>query len=391
MNEISWTNRGSCLSRNEGNSMDSATIHVLHVEDNPGDADLIGLALAGMSRQRFSVFHAATLAKGLDYLRTGTHCDVVLLDLSLPDATGELTVVRTREAAPSLPIVITTGFDDVEFGERMVALGAQDYLVKGDLSGPMVWRAIRHAIARMQQSLEREALLEEMRASVEVKNKMLGILAHDLRNPIGAISGYAELIELTETAPLTDRTKKSLAAIVDSTNYMNDLIGDVLALAVAETGDITLFRQRIDLDVVVRKSVSLCAIAAEKKGVRLETGSATVWVEGDPVKLEQVLTNLVSNAIKFSQSGDRVSVSAVAFDGDVRLSVTDQGEGIPPSVMARLFQPFVKGRKGTAGERSNGLGLYICSRIVDTHGGRIEVESEEGCGATFTVILPLEH
>ena len=140
-----------------------------------------------------------------------------------------------------------TGFDDAEFAEQMVALGAQDYLVKGDASSPMVWRAIRYAITRMQQAIERESLVNELRASVEMKNRMFGILAHDLRNPIGAISGHAEFTEMMEADILSDRTKGSLAAIRESATFMNDLIKDVLAMAVAEAGEVTVIRQMTDI------------------------------------------------------------------------------------------------------------------------------------------------
>jgi len=370
--------------------MDSlaAQVRVLVVEDDPGDSELITIALKESSRPRFQVSHAASLAEAVEHIRSGIGGDVVLLDLSLPDAGGEATVTRMREAAPDLPIVIMTGLDDGEFAERMVALGAQDYLVKGDSSAPMIWRAIRYAITRMQQAIERESLVKELRASVEMKNKMFGILAHDLRNPVGAITGHVEFLEMTEEERMTARTKRSLATIRDSAVYMNDLIEDVLALAVADADDVVVIRQTTDLGAVARKAASAAAVAAERKQVRLEIDAPTVWIPGDPLKLEQVSNNLITNAIKFSRAGDVVTVSTRTGGDAASLSVADRGVGIPPGLRETLFKPFVKGMTGTAGERSNGLGLYICSRIVAAHGGRIEVDSECGQGSVFTVILP---
>jgi len=366
----------------------AAEIRVLIVEDNPGDADLVAIALAGSTRPRFLISGAATLAKAVEHIRSGAGTDVVLLDLSLPDASGEATVARMRKAAPNLPIVIMTGHDDAEFAERMVAIGAQDYLVKGDASGPIIWRAIRYAITRMQQAIEREVLVEELRASVEMKNRMFGILAHDLRNPIGAVSGYAEFLEMTDEDRGSERVKRSLATIRESAAYMNDLIEDVLALAVADAGEVTLVRQTIDVGTLARNSVAFSAVAAERKGVRLRVDEQAVWIAGDAVKIGQVLNNLIGNAIKFSKAGDVVTVSVTRDERFARLSVADQGIGIPDGVRANLFKPFIKGKTGTGGEPSNGLGLYICSRIVDAHGGGIEVNSEAGTGTTFTVILP---
>lgn len=367
----------------------SSDVTVLVVEDNPGDARLISIALAESERPRFTVFHAQCLSEALGHIHGGLSIDVVLLDLSLPDAVGEVTVARVREAAPNLPIIITTGLDDALFAERMVALGAQDYLVKGSgISASMLSRTIRYAITRMHQAMERDALVEELRASVEMKNKMFGILAHDLRNPIGVINGYAEFIEMIEAGHLSERMQSSLKAIKDSAGYMTNLVEDVLAMAVADAGEIKVIRRWLDLDGVVRRAVTLCDIAAEKKNVRLSVEAQPVWIMGDPVKIEQMLNNLISNAIKFSRDGDMVTVAADACDSGVTLSVIDQGDGIPPGIKANLFTPFVKGKPGTAGESSNGLGLYICSRIVEAHGGRIEVVSEIGRGTTFTVTLP---
>lgn len=368
----------------------SGYVNVLVVEDNPGDARLIQAALVESQHPIFRVSFATTLAGAENHLRdNGTATNVILLDLSLPDVTGEATVVRMREAAPDLPIVIMSGLDDDLFAERAVALGAQDYLVKGAFTGPMLWRAITYAVTRMQLSIERESLVNELRATIEIKNKMMGILAHDLRNPIGAISGYAEFLEMTEAKTLSQRMVNSLQVIRESATFMNNLMEEVLSLAVADAGEIVVNRQRINLGTLARQAAAITAMAAEKKQIRLKVEAETVWIEGDGVKLEQVLNNLIVNAIKFSKPGDVITVSVPASDARGKvLCVSDQGTGISPDVMANLFQPFVKGKAGTAGEQSNGLGLYICSRIVAAHGGTIEVDSKEGGGASFTIILP---
>ncbi|OAN50803.1 hypothetical protein A6A04_17020 [Paramagnetospirillum marisnigri] len=364
------------------------SLRVLVVDDNPGDAELIAVALAESTLPEFQVSFAVTLVEARCHLGSSNGPDIVLLDLSLPDAMGEETLLRMREAAPSLPIIIMTGQDDALFAERTVALGAQDYLVKGYFTGPMLWRAISYAITRINLMLEREALVKDLRATVEMKNKLFGILAHDLRNPIGAVSGYAEFLEMTEENSLSPRMVSSLTAIREAASFMNDLIEEVLELAIADAGDIKVNWQCINLVAVAEEAVAIGSVAAEKKQVHLIVDAKPAWTEGDAVKVKQVLNNLICNAIKFSSAGDVVTVSVSEDEGGKRLSVSDHGSGIPPDVMANLFKPFVKGKIGTAGERSNGLGLYICSRIVEAHGGRIEVDSKEGQGTTFVVILP---
>lgn len=363
-------------------------LRILLVEDSPGDAELIRISLSEGATSRFQVQHVTLLGEAIAYLEAGNGADVILLDLSLPDAEGEITVSRMRGHAPGLPIVIMTGFDDPDFAARMVASGAQDYLVKGDASGRTIWRAIRYAISRMQAAQERETLVKELRALVDLKNRMFGILAHDLRNPIGAAAGYAEMIEYFDGDKLTDRMRGSLHSILDATTYMNALIDDVLSLAVTEADDVNLIRRNFDLGELVGKAVETASVTAGRKGVRLTAEGEAVVVEADPLKIEQVLNNLISNAVKFSQSGDEVVVSARNTEAGPQFAVTDHGTGIPPGVRDHLFVPFAKGQTGTGGERSNGLGLYICSRIVEAHQGRIEVQSEIGKGSVFTVTLP---
>ena len=361
---------------------------VLLIEDDPGDADLILIALRGCSHPRFQVVHRLTLAEGLGELQQNSRIEVVLLDLSLPDAHGADTVKRVRESVPDLPIVILTGLEDEAFSQRMLDLGAQDYLVKGEVGGAAVARAIRYAIARMHLGIERESLVKELRASVEMKNKMFGVLAHDLRNPIGVISGWVELTELTEAEQISEKVQVALRAIADSANFMNALIADVLAVAVAEAAEVTLQKQKFDLAGLIGKAAEEALFAAGQKNLRLVTELLPAPITADKVKIHQVLNNLIANAIKFSYPGAEIILTVRSLEEECVFSITDHGAGIPPAIRGKLFQPFCKGQKGTSGERTNGLGLYICSRIIAAHQGRIDVESEEGKGTVFSVSLP---
>lgn len=361
-------------------------LRVLLVEDDPGDAELIMIALNECGRPSFDVVHCKTLASGLEELRNNPDFDVVLLDLSLPDASGDKTVTQAREAAPDLPIVILTGFDSWGFSQQMLALGAQDYMTKGNVDGAAVSRAIRYAITRMRLTIEREAMVKELRASVEMKNRMLGILAHDLRSPISVILGRIEYLEIVEEK-LSDKVSSCHTAITESATFMNELIGEVLAVAIAEAGEIKLNRQRVDLLSLASRAIEALAPVADKKGVGLIVDGGPTWVELDVLKIEQVLNNLIGNAIKFSNRGGVVRVSVGSSDGTCFMRIEDQGVGIPSAIRAQMFEPFCKGQKGTSGERTNGLGLHICSRIAAAHQGRIEVESEPGKGATFLVSL----
>jgi signal transduction histidine kinase len=366
----------------------TSPIRVLIVEDNPGDAQLTAVALAESKQPKFHITFASTMQMACELLYSDSIIDIVLLDLSLPDIRGEDTVLRMCNVAPGLPIIIMTGLDNIPFAQRMVALGAQDYLVKGDFTYQLLWRAISYAITRMHQTLERETLVRELRDSVNMKNKLLGLLAHDLRNPIGAINGHAEIMEMTGETDLSKQMVKSLRAIQESATYMNGLIEDVLSIALANASEIIVNRKRNDMEAIVRKVADMEAVHSKKKQVRLHIDAKQIWADVDALKIEQVLDNLINNAIKFSKPNDVVTISVINTGDGVRLAVSDHGSGISSETMKNLFKPFIKGKPGTAGEPSNGLGLYICSQIVEAHGGKIHIDTKDGVGTTFAVNLP---
>ncbi|MBF0168827.1 MAG: hybrid sensor histidine kinase/response regulator [Alphaproteobacteria bacterium] len=371
-------------------------IKTLIVEDDIGDATLVLMALQASKTPSFDVTHVMTLKEAIEHA-TVFETHVILLDLSLPDAMGIDTVSRMRKAAPRLPIVIMTGLDDSRVANMMMEMGAQDYLVKDGEPEKTVLRAVQNSITRMQSIVEREELLSHLTATIEVNKRLLGLLAHDLRNPIGVISGYAELLEMSFTGQASGETgenlKTWLASIREASEIASSLIKEVLSMAMSEAEGIAINRKPFDLYGLTARAVEHNNILGQKKRVRIcldPQVAAAFPVMADAIKLEEVLNNLIGNAIKFSHPGSEVVVSLAREESAVRLSVADKGDGIAPEVRDGLFQPFCHGKRGTAGEGTNGLGLYICDQIVRAHGGRIDVQSESGKGARFEVTLPSE-
>jgi signal transduction histidine kinase len=368
-------------------------VKVLVVEDNAGDAQLIAAALTESVHPKFHASFSGSLTSAQERLKSADTPDVILLDLSLPDANGEQTLINVREVAPRIPIVIMTGFDDASFAEHMVALGAQDYLIKGDFTGPMLWKAIVYAITRMHSIIERDEMLSQLTAAIETKKRLFGILAHDLRNPISVISGYADLLEMSLGAKIDDQPKMWINNIHSSAHKAICLIKDVLSMAMSETTEITLNTRPVDITKLVAQAVERNNLLGQKKDVKAQLVSPEVgipMIHGDAIKLDELLNNLIGNAIKFSHPGGKVQVSIATEREGVLLRVTDQGVGIAPEVQDSLFQPFCRGRTGTAGESTNGLGLYICAQIASAHGGSIGVASPLGKGTEFTVVLPIK-
>lgn len=233
----------------------------------------------------------------------------------------------------------------------------------------------------------------ELAASNEQKNRLMGMLAHDLRSPLQVIAGYAQLLEKRMGDRLGDAERAFLERIRESSLFMRHLVEDALSLSAVQAGKLRLVPRSTDIAELVRRNISMNRVLAEGKAMTIELSIADGLppeVEIDPAKLEQVLNNLLSNAIKYSDRGAAIRVGVSSRDDHVRIAVADDGRGIPAAELDQLFQPFARsGKPGTAGETTVGLGLYICRTIVEGHGGRIRVDSEHERGSTFTVELPL--
>ncbi|MCR9143224.1 MAG: sensor histidine kinase [bacterium] len=241
--------------------------------------------------------------------------------------------------------------------------------------------------ANHELTKKNRALLELSRQ----KNQLVGMAAHDLRNPLGVIRGYGEFI-LKDGENLSENQRTFLKRIHDSSDFMLTLVEDLLDFSRVTAGVLDLHKVEVTLPDLLSSIASLNRILAEKKNIQIEERYAPDLprILVDPGKLEQVINNLISNAVKYSEPDTGIQISADRREDVVRIAVRDQGQGIPEAELGTLFEPFVRASvQGTAGEKSTGLGLAIVKNIVEGHGGRIEVESAVNQGSQFTVTLPV--
>lgn len=250
---------------------------------------------------------------------------------------------------------------------------------------------LNNELANLQRELaKKNAELERLN---EQKNQFLGIAAHDLRNPLNAILMYSEFL-LDEASEALDEEQLEFVSIIrSSSEFMLRLVNNLLDVAKIESGKLQLDLASTDLKSLVERNISVNRALASRKQIELSltcVGDIPTLVV-DPSKIEQVLNNLVTNAIKFSEPGSAVKVLLEEKETQVILSVRDHGPGIPPEELDKLFQPFQKTSvRATGGEQSTGLGLAIVRKIVQGHQGEIWVESERGKGSVFYVSLPME-
>lgn len=250
---------------------------------------------------------------------------------------------------------------------------------------------LNNELANLQRQLSKQNA--ELARLNTLKSQFLGMAAHDLHHPLYVIQMYSEFIREEAAARLEPTHLEFLDIIQQSSETMRQMIADYLDITAIEAGKLVLETAVHDIAALICAGVRRQTVLAEAKGIALHLSTpdrAGVMVDCDPAKLDQIVSNLVSNAVKYSHTGTTVRVDLSAQGTEAVLAVTDQGPGIPAKMMTRLFEPFERlPIKPTKSEKSSGLGLAIVKKIVDGHGWRIHVASREGTGSTFSVNMPL--
>ncbi len=233
-----------------------------------------------------------------------------------------------------------------------------------------------------------------LRQANSFKSEILGTIAHDLKNPLGVILGRTEILkEVIATAgALDENAQAQLAHIRDAANRLTEMVDDLVADAMADALDITVRREPVDISLLVQEVAEANRpLAARKEQTIAVSAPPDHMAMCDSDRMREAIDNLVSNAVKYSPIGGAIDIMVTQETGKILVQVKDQGAGLSPEDISRLFGRFQRlSAKPTAGESSTGLGLSIVKRIVDLHGGRIAVESAgHGQGATFKMQLPV--
>ncbi|MHB8836930.1 MAG: sensor histidine kinase [Candidatus Methylomirabilia bacterium] len=291
-----------------------------------------------------------------------------------------------RGASPkALPL------DGVE-GEALRLGTAVNRLVEFQGDSSRTFAAMAGALATKERELRER--IEELQGLNRIKDEFVGMAAHDLRSPLAVVEMYATFLLEDPQVCLTEKDRELLSVIKNQGRFMLNLINDLLDVTRIESGYLDLKVQSGDWVEFVRHNVFLNAALAARRGIEIEidVGAAeSCVIPFDRNRMEQVLNNLVGNAVKFSAAGSRIVVRVRREGAFVRVEVIDSGPGIPAEELAALFKPFHRGSaRLPPGERSTGLGLPIARRIVEAHGGKIGVESEPGRGSTFSFTIPAQ-
>lgn len=247
--------------------------------------------------------------------------------------------------------------------------------------------ALRDAdTARAALSERNESLLELDR----FKDRMLGLISHDLRSPLTSIRGYVELLLDKETGELDENQERFLNVVKRNADRLDGQIGDLLLVAGIAEGNLSIYRSTVDLSRLVMEAVETAAPQAQQKDIDLRAACRPLRpIDADGAHLAQVLDNLLSNAIKYTPEGGSVDVRAWYDEDWITLTVTDTGLGMTREELESIFNPFFRTEDAKErGIKGTGLGLVIVKAVVEAHGGGVRVDSQPGSGSRFTITLP---
>lgn len=244
---------------------------------------------------------------------------------------------------------------------------------------------------RNRQKFEEELLRAKKAAEAanEAKAAFLSILSHDLRTPLGAISGYVDILEMEIHGPVTDAQREDLRRIRSASEFLLGMIEELLHYSRIDAGQLELRVQHVPLHTVLERTDAILALRVAEAGLVFDSSAcdAALRVHADPDRLQQILLNLLTNAIKFTPAGGRVEVACERQGAFVRIVVRDTGRGIPTEHLERIFEPFVQ-LDPEAMHKGVGLGLAISRRLARAMGGDLIAHSERGAGATFVLTIP---
>jgi len=330
-------------------------------------------------------------------------------------ATGRLAVTREPVQVPDItaPDVYQSRLRDVllRLGHRAVLsvpLLAEDHIVgslnvararPGDFPSDLIdllkTFATQSALAIQNARLFREIEIKSRQLEVasQHKSEFLANMSHELRTPLNAIIGFSEVLTDRMFGELNEKQEEYIKDIYASGTHLLSLINDILDLSKIEAGRMELELTDFDLPTALDNALMLVRERAQRRSLTLhmDVDAGLGQIQGDERKIRQVVLNLLSNAIKFTPEGGRIDVAAVPKDGSVEISVSDTGIGIAPEDQEKVFEEFRQ--VGTAAKKveGTGLGLTLCRKFVELHGGRICVKSELGQGSTFTFAIPMRR
>ncbi|MFH1768105.1 MAG: hybrid sensor histidine kinase/response regulator [Candidatus Omnitrophota bacterium] len=379
--------------------------HVVIVDD---ELNILNSLVRVFKDEAFGVFVTTDYKEALSMLE-GEKIKVIVSDHRMPDISGTEFLRKAKEKYPDIIRILFTGYTDMHIAEDAINKGEVYRFINKPWEDTALRAVVREAMGRYdleeknrkltgkikEQNEELLAVNSQLKNMYEAQKEFSSTVSHELRTPLASIKTIVDIILSGTAGELSADQKNFLVKIKSNIDRLGRLINDILCLSKLESGKAALNILRHDINATVKEVIDVQRPVAEKKGLylnaRLLPEAARIFFDDD--KINQVLNNLISNAVKFTNSGGiDVSVTADQANNNVLISVKDTGPGIKEEDKPKLFQKFQQlGDHATREMGGTGLGLAICKEIIAKHGGRIWVTSRFGEGSEFFFLLPVKE
>ena len=340
-------------------------------------------------------FQVCTASNGKDCIEISRkeHPDLILLDVMMPDLNGFDTAVilKKGEDTKDIPIIFLTALNTPQDLVHGFQVGASDFLTKPFNKEELVMRVTQQiSLVAAKRIIEQQN--QELRATLNNRDKMYSVIAHDLRSPMASIRMVLNLV-VASASPET--VGEEVYNLLDQANReseeVHDLLDNLLKWTKSQTGRLNVVTQDLDLNDIVPGVVDIFHMIAEMKGITLKylSDHEHLVVRADNDMIKTIIRNFLSNAVKFSAEGQTIEVYCCDEGDFARVSVRDHGVGIAPERVATIFSDG-ETTYGTGGEEGSGLGLQLCKDFARKNGGDVRVESTLGEGSTFSFTIPIK-
>jgi len=352
---------------------------ILVVDDNPQNLQLMGSIIY---EKGYNVSASSSGEQALQAISQQAP-DLILLDIKMPGMNG-FEVCKTLKANPAtkdIPIIFLTAITDAEILMHSFNLGAVDYITKPFNKGELLARIATHVELKLSQ--------EKLKELNTTKDKFFSIISHDLRNPTSALKSLLEQMTTNYSTFSKEEITHFLTGLQDASENLFGMLEELLLWSKSQWGVLEMKPEKLNLKAVIEKNITNCNAASEVKNIQIKsTVAENLFVKADLMMLNTILTNLISNAIKFSNIRGIIEVSAKTMDDQIELSIKDYGMGINKKDLKKLFciDSGVK-LSGADNEGVSGIGLILCKEFTERNGGDIVATSEKGKGSTFSFTL----
>jgi signal transduction histidine kinase len=391
-------------------------IRVLLVDDDEDYYVLTRAAFSDIEDQSYDLDWKISYDDALTAMQR-TRYDVCLLDYHLGGRDGLDLLQTARQSGYPAPMIMLTGHGDRQIDLEAMAAGAADYLYKARTDSALLERSIRYAIDRtrlidtlreneariaalyhqeQEHSRELERAYADLRRAENMRDDLAHMIIHDLRGPLAAIMANIQLVgRAFDNSLPASQASSYLAGARTSANRMMWMIDDLLNVSKLEAGELRLMLKPIYLPAFLaeKQETYLAQLAEDGKTLDIHSPADLPTIMADIELLGRVFDNLIGNALKYTQAGGHINITAEAHDQTLTIRVSDDGDGLLPEDQTRIFEKFAQGATANTqpSRHGTGLGLAFCRLVILAHGGTIMASGEPGHGATFTITLPISH